>query len=228
MDALDQLKVLTPTISVGLLTADMMNLSAELELIESAGVQLLHFDVMDGRFWPQITMGPAFVHSIKTPMLKDVHLLIERPENHIAAFAQAGADIITFAAESCGDLRQTLETLQGMPNFNDPEKRILGGLSLKPETELSIIHPVIDMLDIILLLAVSPDAPGQNFLDDIPGKIRQLRAIKEDLMIFVDGGIKKNNIGKVAAMGPDVIITGSAVFDGKTPKENAEFMLKLI
>ena len=228
MKVFDELKEVIPTISVGILTADMMNFSSQLELIESTGVRLLHFDIMDGRFWPKITVGPSFVRGIKTTMFKDVHLLVEQPENHIEDFVEAGADMITFAVESCGDIARTLHRISQMKNANEPARGILRGVSLNPSTPVNVICPVIDDVDIVLLLAVSPDAAGQNFISQLPDKITELRNIKEDVLIFVDGAVKKNNIAEVAATGPDVIITGSAVFDGKAPKDNARFMLEAV
>ncbi|NOY41048.1 MAG: ribulose-phosphate 3-epimerase [Planctomycetes bacterium] len=226
MRFLGELKQKVPTVSVGVLTADMMNLDTELELLESVGVKLLHFDIMDGQFW--LTVGPSFVKSLRTPMLKDVHLLTVKPEDHIEAFAKAGADMITFAVETCGDVAQTLRQIGQMQNANDPERGILRGLSLNPETPVNVIKPVIDNVDIVLLLAVGPDTGRQNFLSEIPNKIAELKAIKEDILIFVDGAIKTNNIAEVVAMGPDVVVTGSAVFDGKSPRENARFMLEAV
>ncbi len=228
MKVLDELKKIGQTISVGVLTADIMNLAAELESIESAGVKLLHFDVMDGKIWPNITIGPSFVKGIKSSMLNDVHLLIERPEDHIEVFAKAGADMIVFAVESCGDIGETLRVIGQMENANDPAKGILRGLSLNPETPVDVIDSVIDDVDIVELLAVSPDAPGEIFISQLPERIAQVKKIKDDVLIFIDGAIKKKNIAEVAAMGPDVIITGSAVFDGKKPEENAKFMLGAI
>lgn len=228
MKILDELRSITPTISVGVLTADMMNLASELELIEDAGVKLLHFDVMDGHFWPNITIGPSFAKGIKTSMLKDVHLLIDKPEKYIEDFAKAGADIIIFAAESCSDISLALQKIGQMQNVNDPERGILKGISLNPSTPVNIVGSVVDDVDAVLLLAVGPDTGKQAFILQLPDRIAELKKIREDILIFVDGAIKKDNIADVASMGPDVIITGSAVFDGKTPKENAEFMLKAI
>jgi ribulose-phosphate 3-epimerase len=228
MEVFDELKGITPTISVGILTADVMNLGSELELIESAGVRLLHFDIMDDRFWTKITVGPSFVEGIKTTMLKDVHLLVEQPENHIEDFVKAGADMITFAVESCGDIARTLRRIGQMQNANNSGRGILKGLSLNPSTSLDVIVPVINDVDIVLLLVVGPDTGSQNFMSELPGRIAELKRIRKDVLIFVDGAVKKDNITEVAAMGPDVIITGSAVFDGKNPKENAKFMLEAV
>jgi len=184
--------------------------------------------VMDGNFWPKITIGSSFIQGIKTSMLKDVHLLIDKPENHIEDFAKAGADMITFAVESCGDIAQTLRRMDQMQNANDPNRGILKGLSLNPATPIDVIRPVISDVDIVLLLAVGPDTGSQNFISKLPDRIAELKKIKEDVMIFVDGAVKKDNIAEVAAMGPNVIITGSAVFDGKDPAGNAKFMMETV
>jgi ribulose-phosphate 3-epimerase len=224
----NKLKQSSPLISVGILTADMMQLGSEIELLEETGVELLHIDVMDGRIWSKITFGPPFLAGLKTKMLKDVHLLIDKPEKHIESFAKAGADIIVFSVEYCDDVSQTLSMIGQMENANAPDRGILRGVSLNPETPIDIVAPVIDDVDIVLLLAVGPDTVGQNFISELPGKITELKKVKEDVLIFVDGSIKKDNIAEVAAMGPDVIITGSAVFDGKDPAGNAKFMMETI
>jgi len=224
----EELKKESPLISVGILTADMMNLASEIQLLEDAGIKLLHIDVMDGRIWPKITVGAGFLGGLKTTMLKDVHLLIDKPENHIESFVKAGADIIIFSVEYCDDVSRTLSVISQMENINNPDRGILKGISLNPETSIDVVTPVINDIDIVLLLAVGPKTGKQNFISELPERIAELKKIKEDVLIFVDGAIKKDNITEVAAMEPNVIITGSAVFDGKAPKENAEFMLKAI
>jgi ribulose-phosphate 3-epimerase len=221
MTTIEKLRGFLPTISVGILTADMMNLQSELNLIEQAGVKLLHFDVMDGRVWPKITAGAFLVSGVKTPLLKDVHLLIDKPEEHIEAFVKAGADIITFSVEYCADVKTTLEAIRRMQKT----KELLIGLSLNPLTSIDAIADFIDDIDIVELLAIGPDTGNDNFIWALPERIFQLRKLKKDILVFVDGAIKKDNIAQVVRMGPDVIVTGSAVFDGKDPRGNAEFML---
>ena len=213
---------------MGVLTADLMNLDKEIKLLENAGVNLLHTDVMDGMIWPKITVGSSFVQGIHTSMLKDVHLLIDKPEKHIESFASAGADIIVFSVEYCDDISRTLNKIGQMENVNDAERGILRGVSLNPETPTEIIAPVIDDIDVVVLLAVGPDTGKQNFISNLPGKIAELKKLKDDVVLFVDGAVKKDNIAQVAAMGPDVIVTGSAVFDGKDPAGNVKFMLDAI
>lgn len=223
-----QLKQSCLQLSVGILTADLMHLSTEIELLEKAGVQLLHIDVMDGVVWSNITLGASFLGGLKTTMLKDVHLLIDKPQKHIESFAKAGADIIVFSVEYCDDISKTLNKIDQMENVNDPERGILRGVSLNPETSIDVIKPVIDDIDVVVLLAVGPDTGKQNFISDLPGKIVGLKQLKEDVVIFVDGAIKKDNVAQVAAMGPDVIVTGSAVFDGKDPAGNLTYMMEAI
>ena len=225
---IDDLRKSSPLLSVGVLTSDMMKLGSEIELLEKAGIILLHIDVMDGCFWPKITVGSPFVQGIKTAMLKDVHLLINKPENHIESFAKAGADMITFPVETCGDVASALRKIGQMENANDPSRGILKGLSLNPETPIDSIKDVIDDVDIVLLLIVSPDAGADKFISDLPSRIEKLKKIKEDIVIFVDGGIKRDNIADVARMGADIIVTGSAVYDGKDPAGNAKFMMEAI
>ncbi|MBN1437243.1 MAG: ribulose-phosphate 3-epimerase [Sedimentisphaerales bacterium] len=223
-DILKQLKQASPQLSVGPITADLMNLGAEIQLLEDAGVNLLHIDVMDGRIWPKITVGSPFVQGLKTSMLMDVHLLIDQPQQQIENFVSAGANIIAFSAESCSDIAQTLSDIKQMPQAQD----ILVGLSLDPSTSIDTIASFADDLDLVVLLAVGPKTGKENFIDTLPEKIAQVRKLNPNLLVFVDGAIKKDNIAKVAAMAPDVIVTGSAVFDGKDPSGNLNFMLKAI
>jgi ribulose-phosphate 3-epimerase len=223
-EILQQFKNVSPHLSVGILTADLMNLGSEIKLLENAGVQLLHIDVMDGKIWPKITIGSPFVQGIKTSLLKDVHLLIDKPENQIENFIRAGADILTFSVEYCRDIAGTLNTMGQMERTNE----ILIGLSLNPSTPVDTLTPFMDALDIVVLLAVGPDTGRSNFISELPERIAQVRKMKEDILIFVDGAVKKDNIAQVAAMRPNVIATGSEIFDGKDPAGNLKFMLDAI
>jgi len=178
---IEELKKESPLISVGILTADMMNLGSEIELLEKTGVKLLHIDVMDGGIWPKITIGAGFLGGLKTTMLKDVHLLIDKPENHIEDFVKAGADIIIFSVEYCGDVPQTLSQISQLKNVNDPDRGILKGLSLNPETPIDVVADVIDGVDIVLLLAVSPKAGKQTFISELPDRIAEIKKINKEI-----------------------------------------------
>lgn len=225
----DQLRSASPQISVGMLTADWMSLGSELELMESAGVRLLHFDVMDGCFCPMMTLGAPVVAGIRTPLLKDVHLMIDEPLSKLDGYVAAGADIITVHAESTRHLHRVFQALGKMTNANDPNRGIVRGLALNPGTALESVEPLVDQLELILVLAVNPGWSGQKFSPSTPARLARLKQMVGDkVLLGVDGGITRDNVAAVAAMEPDIIVTGSAVFDGKSPLENVKFMMTAI
>ena len=228
----DELRRAAPLVTVGLLTADMMSLGSELELIEKAGVKLLHFDVMDGCFCPKITVGPPFIKAIKTPLFKDVHLMIEEPLDKLESFVAAGADIVTINVESSRHIHRALQMLAQMENANDPERGILRGAVLNPATPIEVVTPIFDDLEIVFLLAVNPGFSGQKFIPSTRKKFAALKRLvkesKRDILIGIDGGVKRDNISEIVAMGADIVVTGSAVFDGKAPFDNAKFMMEAL
>jgi ribulose-phosphate 3-epimerase len=209
-----------PHVSVGVLTADLLRLGEELALLEQAGAKLVHIDVMDGVFCPQLTVGPLFVDALAGPFLKDVHLMIDQPEATLDAYVTAGADVIAFNLEGTKHPHRLLQALA--------PTEVIAGVALNPGTPVRIVEPLLDLLDYVLLLAVNPGWSGQRFAESTAGRLRELRevAVDSELLIGVDGGITRDNIAEVAALGPDLIVTGSAVFDGKTPLDNARFMLE--
>ncbi len=229
---LGQLREASPLISVGILTADLMSLGSELKLMENAGVKLLHVDVMDGCFCPMMTVGPGLIKAMKTPLLKDIHLLIEDPLNKLESYVAAGADMITVHVESCRHIHRVLQKLGEMTNANDSNRGILRGIALNPGTPLEVITPLIDELEMVFLLAVNPGWSGQKFIPAAQDRLNRLRQMigdaKKDVLVGVDGGVTRNNIVSVARMDVDIIVTGSAVFDGKTPLENAIFMINAV
>jgi ribulose-phosphate 3-epimerase len=226
---IDQLRSGPPKLSVGILAGDVMEFGASIKLLEQFGV-LLHLDVMDGRIWPKITAGAPILAGMRTRLLKDVHLLIEQPEKHVEDFAKAGADIISFSVEvaaATGSVAATLELIGQMTNANDPARGILRGVSLDPATPVDVLKPVADKIDVVVLLAVGPDTGKQEFIAALPEKIAAVRALNDGVVIFVDGAVTKDNIGQIAAMGPNGIVTGSAAFAGD-PAANIQFMLEQI
>jgi len=229
---LEQIRQASPLISVGILTADLMSLGSELKLMDTAGVKLLHIDVMDGCFCPMMTVGPGFIKAVKTPLLKDVHLMIEEPLDKLESYVAAGADMITVHVESCRHIHRVLQKLGKMTNTNDPNRGILRGIALNPGTPLETITPLIDELEMVFLLAVNPGWGGQKFIASTQGRLSRIRTMlsdaKKDILVGVDGGITRDNIADVARMDVDIIVTGSAVFDGKTPLENARFMIDAV
>lgn len=219
-----------PTVSVGMLTADLLALGSEIKILEQSGVKLVHFDVMDGIFCPMLTLGPPLIKAVKTTMLKDVHLMVKDPIAKLEACVSAGADMITIHAESTPRLQEALDALGTMKNANDPKKGILRGVALNPDTDVETLAPFLGYLDLILILAVHPGLSGQSFLPGTQAKVKKaqnmIRNSGRKILLGVDGGIKRDNIGTVAGMGCDLVVTGSAVFDGKDPSGNASFMLE--
>jgi ribulose-phosphate 3-epimerase len=227
-----RVRTMAPTISVGVLTADLMSLGAEIERVNGAGVQILHFDVMDGQFCPMLTMGPPVIKGVKTALLKDVHLMIRDPLEKLESFVAAGADIITFQVEACLHPHRALQAMRQMTNANDPARGVLRGVALNPGTPMEALDPLMDELDVVLLLAVNPGWGGQKFIASTAGRVERLHQMIQrsgrNILISVDGGITRENVSDVARMGANIIVTGSAVFDGKAPAENARHMLAAI
>jgi len=228
----DELREAAPLVSVGILTADLMSLGSELALIQAAGVRLVHFDVMDGCYCPMITVGPCFIKAIKTPLLKDVHLLIEDPLPKLDDFVAAGADMITIHIGSGRHVHRVLQRLGEMASVHHPDRGILRGIALDPDVPLEVVAPLVNEVEMVVLLAVNPGWGGQKFLASTGQRLRQLRRTmqdtQKDILIAVDGGITRDNVIEVARMGADIVVTGSAVFDGKSPRENAAFMVDAV
>jgi ribulose-phosphate 3-epimerase len=227
--ALRALEDLTPTISVGILTADLLSLGSEISLLEQAGVSLVHFDVMDGCFTPAMTVGPPLIAAVKTPLIKDVHLMIQNPLVKIEDYLAAGADIITVHVEASPHVHRVLQQMGNMSNPNNPELGLIRGVALNPGTPVDVIEPLLEELEIVLILAVNPGWGGQKFIEASRRRLARARQMIQDsgreILLAVDGGIRRDNIAEIAAMEVDIVVTGSAVFDGKAPAENARFML---
>jgi len=227
--SVDLLRRASPTISVGILTADLLALGGELRVLEEAGVQVLHVDVMDGCFTPAMTVGPPFIKALRTPLLKDVHLMIQEPLGKVADYVAAGADIVTVHAESSVHIHRVLQHLGTLTNANDPARGIVRGVALNPGTPLDVLDPLLDEVDLVVLLAINPGWGGQSFLASTNRRAAEVKAFirrsGRDILLGLDGGVTRENIGAVAAIGADVIVTGSAVFDGKAAAANAAFML---
>jgi ribulose-phosphate 3-epimerase len=229
---IELLESLCPTISVGMLTANLLSLGSELSLLEQSGVRLLHVDVMDGCFCPMMTVGPPLIQAMKTPLLKDVHLMIQDPLEKLRDYVAAGADVVTVHAESCMHIHRVLQQLGSLQNANDPDRGLVRGLALNPGTPIEVVEPLLDALDLVFLLAINPGWGGQKFLTSTARRIEKLRkrvgTVQRRIFLGLDGGVTRANIVDVAKLGVDIVVTGSAVFDGKAPAENARFMLDAV
>lgn len=232
MTTLDLLRSICPAPSVGVLTADLLALGSELALLERAGIGVVHVDVMDGCFTPMMTVGPPFVKALKTPLLKDVHLMIRDPLDKLGDYAAAGADIITVHQESCVHIHRVLQALGGLRHAADPSRGIVRGLALNPGTPLSVLEPLLPETDMVVLLAINPGWGGQKFNPATMDRVRQVREMTavtgREILVCVDGGVTRDNAAAVAAGGADLLVTGSAVFDGRNAEANARFMLEAV
>lgn len=197
-------------IAPSILASDFSRLGEEIGNVERAGADMLHFDIMDGHFVPNISFGPALVKSIrKCSKLKfDVHLMIENPDAYIENFSDAGADIITVHAEACRHLNRTINHIKGLS--------IQAGVSLNPATPLSFLEWVLEDVDMVLLMTVNPGFGGQSYIESSTEKIRDLKKMcnekKVSPDIEVDGGIDLSNIYKVTEAGANVIVAGTTIF----------------
>jgi ribulose-phosphate 3-epimerase len=208
-----------PSVSVGMLTADLLRLGEDLAAIGDAGVELVHVDVMDGVFCPQTTVGPPIVRAIPESFVKDVHLMVDEPLEKVADYVAAGAGIISFHVESTKHPHRVLQSLAG--------SGVARGVALNPGTPLGTVEPLLDELELLLVLAVNPGWSGQRFIPATEQKLHDARELigGREIALAVDGGITKENVEHVASLGVDVIVTGSAVFDGVAPADNARHML---
>jgi len=197
-------------IAPSILSADFSRLGEEIMAVEAAGADWIHIDVMDGHFVPNITIGPGPVKWLRkiTRLPFDVHLMISNPERYIDSFAEAGSDIITVHVETAWHLHRTIAQIK--------ERGVKAGVSLNPATPLVQVEPILEDVDLLLVMSVNPGFGGQTFIESVLPKIEQARemvnAVSPDIAIEVDGGITLDNIRLVAKAGADVIVSGAAIF----------------
>lgn len=197
-------------IAPSILSADFSCLGEEIKRLDKAGADIIHIDVMDGHFVPNITLGPPIVKALRktTSLPFDVHLMIDNPDNYIESFADAGADIITVHAECCYHLHRTIQSIK--------QRGVKAGVVLNPATPLSALDWILSDLDMVLLMTVNPGFGGQSFIEAVTEKVRKLRAIVDDneysIDIEVDGGIDLGNVYKITEAGANVLVAGTTVF----------------
>jgi ribulose-phosphate 3-epimerase len=201
-------------VSPSILSADFSRLGDEIRAVEAAGADLIHVDVMDGHFVPNITIGPLVVQAARkvTKLPLDVHLMIENPERYIADFAKAGADYITVHVEAATHLHRLIQNIR-------EHKGVKAAVSLNPATPLETLDYILGDIDMVLIMSVNPGFGGQAYIPSATDKIRRLRKTIEDrklsVEIEVDGGVEPDNAAEVAAAGADILVAGSAVFGAK-------------
>ena len=197
-------------IAPSILSADFGYLSEEIKKVEAAGADLIHIDVMDGHFVPNLTLGPPVIEFIRkaTSLPLDVHLMIERPERYIDDFVSAGSNILTIHVETSPHLHRTIQQIK--------EKGILAGVTLNPGTPLASIEEIIGDVDLLLIMSVNPGFGGQSFIPSMLAKIRAARKMidskRAKVELEVDGGLKVDNVKQISEAGCDIFVAGSAIF----------------
>jgi ribulose-phosphate 3-epimerase len=205
-------------LSPSILSADFTKLGEDVLAIEKYGADMIHVDVMDGHFVPNISFGFPIIKALKrvSGLIMDVHLMIEQPSNYIDAFADAGADIITIHYESDVHLDRSVKYIKSLGKK--------AGVAVNPATPISVLEYVIRNADMVLIMSVNPGFGGQSFIDYSLEKIQQVKKLADKynphIMIEVDGGVDSNNVKDIVKAGANVIVAGSAVFKNNDIKEN--------
>ncbi|MBE6547536.1 MAG: ribulose-phosphate 3-epimerase [Ruminococcaceae bacterium] len=209
-------------IAPSLLSADFSTLNTEIKRVRDAGVKYLHLDVMDGAFVPNITFGPDLISCIRkcSDMFFDVHLMIKRPERYIDRFVKAGADSITVHYEACENPMSVINLIRSY------EMQV--GVAISPNTPVEHLYPLVEYIDLALIMTVEPGFGGQSMIPEALDKVRALKKYVSErgiqLDIEVDGGIKPENIGLVTSAGANIIVAGSAIFKAKKPRSVIQAM----
>jgi ribulose-phosphate 3-epimerase len=197
-------------ISPSILSADFSQLGNEIKKLEEGGADMIHVDVMDGHFVPNLTMGPPIIKTLRpyTKLLFDVHLMISPVHKYIKDYAEAGADIITIHPEATKNLKNSIQHIKSL------NKKV--GVSLNPKTKINLIKGLLDQIDLVLIMSVNPGFGGQKFMPEVLNKVKELKKIKDEqnlrFDIEIDGGINFSNNKLAIEAGADILVSGTTVF----------------
>lgn len=219
MSLLEDLRCGGPRLSAGIVSADLLSLGDELDRLDEAGVTLVHVDVMDGVFCPPITVGPPIVRAVAGRLVTDVHLMVSDPLVQAPAAAAAGADIVTFHVEATPHPHRVLAHLDGAVEVR--------GVALNPGTPVGMLAPLVDHLELVLILAVDPGWGGQVIDPATPDRVHAVREMLagREVLVGVDGGVDADNVARIAALPVDLVVAGSAVFRGGETVANARALV---